>query len=199
MLLPHVCNPLSVFSSQLVPHSEPAGSIVSPSMLLLLLESHAFTPNSTLVFPPPALNPKTPLGSTSPSPAHKSSFLWVTIPLTRNRTYMFVFMQMCVKLPVKKGLRVARTYSAVQLCFWPGAVCWPLSPYRPWGPVSCGGPKRAEPAHRRRWSESGPACWNSSACLTAHPAPERRSKIKHKSCQICGRYMQEIHCYVKSL
>lgn len=77
-------------------------------------------------------------------------------------------------------------YFAVQRCSWPGAACWPLSSSRPWGPVSCECLKCAEPGHRQRWWESGPACWNSSACLRAHPGPGRPSKTKHRCvCQLC--------------
>lgn len=71
-------------------------------------------------------------------------------------------------------------YSAVQRCSWPGAACWPLSSSRPWGPVSCGCLRCAEPARRRRWWGSGPACWNSAACRTARPAPGHHSKTKHR-------------------
>lgn len=77
----------------------------------------------------------------------------------------------CVPLP----------YSAEQPSSWPWAACWPPSSCRPWAHVSSGGPKCAGPARRRRWSESGPACWSSAACRTARPAPEhQQQKNKNK-------------------
>lgn len=106
--------------------------------------------------------------------------------ITGHTVCMHVFCR-CVRLceAANEGVWVCMwSYSAVQRCFWPGAAYLPLSSFRPWGPVSCAGLKCAEPAHLQHWLESGPACWNSAACLTARPAPEHNSKITQTR-QIC--------------
>lgn len=68
-------------------------------------------------------------------------------------------------------------YSGVPQCSWPWAACWPRTPCCPCALVSCGPRRGAEPGRRRRWWASGPACWNSAACLTARPAPETSSRL----------------------
>lgn len=86
------------------------------------------------------------------------------------------YIHRCGQISGRRCFTHHMSYSALQLCSWPGAACWPPSSYRPQAPVSRGGLKCGDPAHRRRWLGSGPACWNSAACPTAHPDPEQAKK-----------------------
>ena len=158
----------------------------APSKPLLPLESHVLPPSPLCVVPhsscpslPPSLPPTiTWLHWARPAPVSLWWELNKVSPLgdtpDSNQQTMYIIMQMCA------DLHIMRPYSAVQQCSWPGAACWPLSSSRPCCPVSCGHLLCAEPAHPQHWWESGPACWNSAACLTAHPAPEHQNTNKRR-------------------
>lgn len=199
-----LCACLSAFSSQIIPHTQPAGSVLTHKGSSL----RASPPTGITCFHPP-----TPHLFSSPLPscgALKITWLHLAEPvllinkrssserrfnqpnqLTGEmcRTYSWRCVWQSGRAHEEGvGLRASWPYSAAQRCFWPWAACWLLSSFRPWGPFSCGGPKCAGPARLQHWSESGPACWNSAACLTAHPAPEHSSK-SNMSRTVCDIYL----------